>query len=429
MPKAKCQRPKEKNMKKILMIFLVMFMAAGAYADLNYDIRGSVREWVKIFADQPHELSLMQSQLKLEFLSALGENAAFKVRSYFEYEGTEQLLTWELKEAFIDLYSDVVDIRFGKQVISWGKADELNPTDILNPEDISNITEDKSIRKIGVMAIKADLKIKESVLTFVYIPEFSYHALPQPGSDWDFFGMPALPTPSLPGADLSSGEWALKCSKTIEMFDFSIAYFNGWDNIFNPSGIMIIQGPEVMAMPMEPWVFKRTQMLSLDFAGSVFDFGLWGEFAYFYTEDVGGTDPAVKNPYLQFVIGTDYTFPKDIKINIQYFHEVITGIDDDTERKIEEMFPSKLGLSLPVQQALSFRIGKSFGEGDANSIDIFGIVDLKNGGIMMGPKLGISPEDAVLIEFGAMIFDGREESIFNMFNRNDELYVKATYSF
>ncbi len=60
---------------------------------------------------------------------------------------------------------------------------------------------------------------------------------------------------------------------------------------------------------------------------------------------------------------------------------------------------------------------------------MFGLYDMKYKGIMLQPKLVISPEAAFLVEFGMIIFDGDEESILGRFNDNDEIYLKGTYSF
>jgi len=419
-------------MRKTLMIFLVMLMSAGAYADMTYELRGSVREWLKVFASDPNPLSLLETRVKLELLSTLGENTAFKAETYLVYEPINgQALDIDMQEVYIDFYSERIDMRVGKQVIAWGKADELNPTDIINPEEIVNITEEKNIRKKGLTAVKADVKFEDLVFTGICIADFAIHDFPPPGSSWDFFsgqmqqalaamGITYTPEVIPPENRLDSLQWAFKLSKTMEMLDFSFSYANVWDNLFTP----------YMASPGEMYfVFYRTQMFALDFAASLFDFGLWFEGAYFYTRDPGGTDDFIKNPYIQYVVGMDYTLPWDLKVNVQFFHEIITMIDSEAERQVEEANISRLGLSLPVQRALSFRIGKNFGEADANSFEIFGIVDLKDGGIMMGPKMVITPEDAVKVEFGVQIFDGRQESIFNLFNLNDEYFVKATYSF
>ena len=124
----------------LLSLALIVLFVFSREADAqSYQLRGSLREWVKVFAQSPNELDIVETRLKLELLSAIGENTSFKVKSYSTYGAISGQKNWNFQEAFIDYYSDLVDVRFGKQVIAWGKADEINPTDILNPQDLSNI--------------------------------------------------------------------------------------------------------------------------------------------------------------------------------------------------------------------------------------------------------------------------------------------------
>ncbi len=84
---------------------------------------------------------------------------------------------------------------------------------------------------------------------------------------------------------------------------------------------------------------------------------------------------------------------------------------------------------MPLQQAASLRVKKKFGAGEVHSIELFSLYDTKHKGMMLQPKLIFSPEDAFLVEFGMIIFDGKGESIFGRFDDNDQIYLKATYSF
>jgi len=421
-------------MKRAIVALLLVFAAAGVYADATYEIRGSLREWVKVFACEPNPVSMAETRLELNLLSSfsLGDTeAAFNTQTYFVYDPKNlNELNIDMQEAYIDLYGDLIDFRIGKQVISWGKADEINPTDVINPERLYNITEEKNIRKIGLMAVKADLKAGGFVLSSICVPDFAMHELPAPGSAWDFYAA-AMAEQGLTELTIlqenrpDAAQWAFKLSKTIGMLDFSVSYANVWDNLYSVKVKMVPPGiPEPEAL-----VFYRTQMAAADMAASLFDFGIWAEGAYFITQDRDGTDPFIKNPYIQYVAGADYTFPNDIKVNVQFFHEIITCVNDEAERETEEAAISRLGLSIPVQQAMTFRLAKNFGEADADSVEVFGIWDIKEGGILAGPRIIISPADAVKVELGASIFDGTEGSIFSLFNKNDELYVKAAYSF
>ena len=43
----------------------------------------------------------------------------------------------KLDEAYADFYLRNTDIRIGRQVVSWGTADGINPTNYINPSDLS----------------------------------------------------------------------------------------------------------------------------------------------------------------------------------------------------------------------------------------------------------------------------------------------------
>lgn len=417
-----------------MVLFIAMFIMSVCCSLANaqtYEIRGSVREWIGVFNQSPNEIDLSETRLKLELLytPSFTDNAAFYVKNYYTYDGLEKNGSWNLQEAYMDYYTDLVDVRFGKQVIAWGKADELNPTDVLNPQNLSNFTESKSVRKVGLSALKADWKFHDFILESIWKPEYDNTKFPAPDSRWAFFSIPgldSLPEPVYPENNLENTEWALKLSRTISMFDFSISYFDGWDH--TPTSELKFN-PVTEEMELESPNFKRTKMIGADFAGSVRSVGIWGEGAFFQTEDVDGTDSSIKNPYFQYVIGADYTFGYNINVNVQYFQEVITKIDNDAEKEAEEAIISKLGLGMSLQQGVSSRIEKKFGEGDVHSVALFSIYDIKNQGILLQPRLTLSLTGALDVEIGMIIFDGEDKSIFGTFNDNDECYLKSTYSF
>ena len=413
----------------LLVIILFPPFPRSASAQ-SYEIRGNLREWVKVFTEGAKEIDLAETRLKLEILSPPGGNTAFRIVNYCTVDAAnDNEPVWDLKEAYLDYYSPLVDVRLGKQIISWGKADELNPTDNLNPQDLSNITEDKIIRKIGLLALKTDWKFSDYVLEGIWKLDFEPTQIPDPDSPWAFFSIPGvttLPSPTYPEDELANTEWALKLSRTISLFDFSLSYFNGWENIFTPQFTL---DPATNQTLLEDLTFNRAKVFGADFAGSIGSVGVWGEGAYFQTEDEEGEDPSLKNPYFQYVLGADYTFAHKIKVNLQYLKEIITRIDNEEEREQEEEIISRLGIGMPLQEALTFRLEKKFGQIESHKIELFTIWDLKENGLLLKPALTLSPADAFFIEVGTVIFTGEEGSIFQNFDHNDELYLKCTYAF
>ncbi|MDP8206707.1 MAG: hypothetical protein P9L92_08610 [Candidatus Electryonea clarkiae] len=401
------------------IISIMTFMSFSDVSSQSYELRGSLREFVKVFSQSPNEVDLSETRFKLEFLSAHGENSAFKAKSYYIYDGLNKKGTWDFQEAYIDYYSSYLDVRVGRQVIAWGKADEINPTDILNPQNLSNMTENKSIRKIGLLSTKTELKLYDFILEGIWKPEFDNMKLPPMDSRWAFFTIPGLeelPEPEYPQNRIQDTEWAFKLSRTVSLFDLSVSYFDGWDNMVTP---VMTFNPTSQQIEMDRLKFFRTKMIGADFAGSIASFGIWGEAAYFNTDE---NDPLVKNPYLQYVLGTDYTFGYNITLNVQYFQEM-------NETEADKEITSKLGVGMPLQQAASFRVNRDFGYGEAHSIELFGYYDIKESGLLLQPKLILSPEDAFDVETGVIVFAAEEESLFGRFEENNQVYIKCTYSF
>ena len=179
----------------------------------------------------------------------------------------------------------------------------------------------------------------------------------------------SMPAPVCPESRLKNTEGAAKLGWTGHSIDASLSYFDGWDHI---ATTLIHVNPQTN-QPTLASAFYRTKMIGADIAGQLFTFGVWAEGAYFITEDDQGVDPNIKNPYAQFTLGADYQFPNELKVNVQYFQEVITQVDDDAEQTQEEAILTKLGIGLPVQQAASCRIEWKFGASKSNRLELFGL--------------------------------------------------------
>ena len=65
-----------------------------------------------------------------------------------------RISSWSFEEAYVDFILSDLELRVGKQKISWARLDELQPTDNLNPEDLSEFFFRPELeRKIGIPAL------------------------------------------------------------------------------------------------------------------------------------------------------------------------------------------------------------------------------------------------------------------------------------
>lgn len=78
-----------------------------------------------------------------------------------------------LREAYLGLYSDRVDLRLGQQRIVWGNSEGAAPNDVLNARDTRNRMQlDSEMVNIPTLAARADFDLGIAVLGVVAQPFF-----------------------------------------------------------------------------------------------------------------------------------------------------------------------------------------------------------------------------------------------------------------
>jgi hypothetical protein len=96
------------------------------------------------------ELALQLRTVK----SAFGDGFA-EARVRYGLQGNDLGTFVDLREAYVNAYVGPVDLRLGKQIIVWGRADALNPTNNLTPVDFrirSPLEDDIRLGNVGARA-------------------------------------------------------------------------------------------------------------------------------------------------------------------------------------------------------------------------------------------------------------------------------------
>ncbi len=113
-------------------------------------------------------------------------------------------------------------MRIGEQIIAWGRADGINPTDNLTPRDFVVLLPLEEDQRFGTTAIKLDTYLSQE-LTFTAFASSFFEPAKFP-----------LPTEGVsiqrtqPVHTASDSELAFKLSKTGGEFDWSVSYFDGY---------------------------------------------------------------------------------------------------------------------------------------------------------------------------------------------------------
>ncbi len=353
---------------------------------------------------------------------------------------------WDLilREAYVDLYeflSPNLDVRIGRQRITWGTGDKINPTDNLNPDDLEDIWDFG--RHIPTTSMLATYYWDEVTIYGVFIPSFTPATFPPP--DWAGALAGAMPVlggsikPSavsdvldLPGRSLKEqASAAIKVSRTVLSYDLSVSCYTGRSDfpvmekvILTPDGSGGVEAHSILSYP-------RMHVLGADMSGAIMDVGVWAEAGVFFPEEVRATVDASAagmdnselvtlpdDPFMRFVIGGDYTFPGGLYVNGQFIHGFVHELGDDALHDyliggVEKKFRNE---TIKLTLAAALEVPDVTDPGDD-----YAIVGM--------PEIVYYPWDGSEIKVGAHLIEGSGHSNFGQLTGMDEIYMAFKYAF
>ncbi len=326
----------------------------------------------------------------------------------------------DLREAFVTAAFGPIDITAGRQLVVWGRADTLNPTDNLSSRNYQLLTPDDEDQKTGAGMGKLTYNFENFRLMAFYIPEFRPNKLPISDSTTVTF------TEVTP--EKSDKQSAFKIESLNGEFDWSVSYFEGLDK--SPD-LQLLTAP---AVPLTlSLVHTRIRTYGADYAVNLGRFGIRAEGAYTLTEDSHGEDYFVKNPFLYLVLGGDRTFLESLNVNFQFLYRHIYFFQDP--RDITD--PSK---DLAVQEAImnnqydhnqhgaSLRIGNKW-LNDTLEVDLTMVGWLQHKDYLLRPKVRYALNDLFKVVLGSDLYRGPTDSFFGSLNKLSTSYCELQWNF
>jgi len=390
--------------------------------------QGYIQPVNKILLHNSSQPPVNYGLLHLEFSSAFNENMQWFWRNDLYHNNSLKnfyFIRYEIRELYLDWFAENGDYRCGKQIITWGMADENNPMDNINPVDLYDPFQEKTDRKFGIWGIKSDHYFDDYTLTLVWLPSFKATRLPST----EYLDMPStkeLGDPKIPEERYIYTQYGARLLNRGQGLDWSISYYDGYEKIYST---IEYQTTATGLAPVKLG-YHRSKVTGFDFAANIFELDVRGEAAYFHTEDSGGEDDQVRNPYYQYIIGASYKFENELKIGANYAQEVLTLIDNTAERELEEANLSRMGMQLSMfsPQAMVYILEKEFIDRHLK-IKCTAINDLQNKGTAHMSEFSWEAADDLTYSFGLAVFGGSSDSLLGKVDDNDFGYLKSKYSF
>lgn len=324
----------------------------------------------------------------------------------------------ELREAFLAVSFGDMDLRLGRQIVAWGRADGVNPTGNLAAEDMTLLTPDDVDRRLGATMASVSYYHGDLSLSALWLPEFRGHRVPLPPAGGASLDAERRQWPG--------DQWALRAERTGGAVDWSLSVFRGLD-----------LAPDLTPTASADRIALRHHRLLVagaDVATNLGRYALRAEAAYVSTEDESGADPFTKNPFAFLVVGGDRTFDGRYNLNLQYLVRRVAHFHAPGERE-----PPELGALAAQQAVLSSQVRRwqhgatirASGKWLQETLELewASVAWVAPRGVAMRPKVMYSASDHLTVLAGAEVFRGASTSLFHLLRPNTVAYVEMRWGF
>lgn len=328
----------------------------------------------------------------------------------------------DLHEAWVEHVASNWDLRIGRQIIIWGKADGVQVTDMISPPDYTeSITRELDEIRMAVDSAKFRLLGDLVDTELIWIPVFRAAVTPPEDSPWavkkeypDDVEISANPT-AKPATSLENSEIALKISSYLSGFDLAASVFYTWED-FPTYHRIVSTGNDTTTVAFNPR-HERLTVLGLEGAMPWSHFVFRAEAAYYlgryYEPESIFDQPLQKNGY-KWLGGIDWTPGDDWSVTGQLIGEGIINHDD--------------GLAEPAHATTAtLNIAKDlFHQTLTLSNMVYWSMD--DGEIFDRLKAEYALTDAFHLLAGADIFSG-DDGQYGRYQDNSQMWAKIKYSF
>ena len=159
--------------------------------------------------------------------------AEIRARTGFEFD--DRFSAFELREGYADLYIGPLDIRAGKQILSWGASSFINPSDHFSPDDPTFRSPERDDQRMGNWVLRTNMLISaSSMLQFIWLPVYQPSVLLI--KPFGFPGYVNLKDFNNYTPAISESSFGFKYDLRTSLLDMELSYFNGYRK--NPSVTM-----------------------------------------------------------------------------------------------------------------------------------------------------------------------------------------------
>jgi hypothetical protein len=392
------------------------------------------------------ELSLSLRTAKTKYGDGFAET-----RVRYGYVGSGDRTFVDVREAYVNTYLGPLDLRLGKQIIVWGRADALNPTNNITPSDFRIRSPLEDDIRLGNVGARGSLRLAPLRLEGVWMPVYLPTELPTVGlPDVVSFGTPRFPSTRL-GNALAAGRLHLE----LPAVEMSVSYLRGYAPLPGLALTNLVFDPVNPSVSVSRTAYQH-QVIGFDFSTAIGSLlTLRGEAAYRRPYDYQNR-PYAARPDLQYALGADHNFGS-VTVIAQYLGRYVfdwqketgTSMDPNNLRAVLMGDPADLrdvvteavnaelrqtsqilfSQTARVQHLGTMRVDWQLLH-ETLTISTLALFNFTTREWLLSPRIGYRLSDAITTYVGAQIFRGPTDTLFGLIE--DELsagYAELRYTF
>lgn len=326
-----------------------------------------------------------------------------------------------IREAYIDLPAGDWEFRLGRQHIVWGEMVGLFFADVVSAKDMRQLVlPDFDMIRIPQWAARAEYFSGDFHVEAVWIPYMTYDDIGKPGAEFYPFNPPNIPgfQTRIDKEDKPTGldesGYGTRFSWIKNGWDLSGFYYSAND----PSAAFSRQ-TSLTTITYQP-IHKRIHQWGATLGKDLGPMVLKAEAVYtrnklFNTVDPADTDGLVKQNIVDYIVGLEWSFPQETRLNAQFFQRWFANhqvgiVPDSTESGISLLFST---------QALHPKLEP----------EVLLVRSLNRADWSAQFKLTWKLDGNWRMATGVDIFEGPSDGLFGAFDDKDRVYTEVRYSF
>jgi hypothetical protein len=308
-----------------------------------------------------------------------------------------------------------MDFKLGRQITTWGTGDLLFINDVF-PKDWQSffIGREDQYLKAPMDALRVGIFSDPVNLNVVAMPRFEPDRLPTPDR-LAFYNPPgASAPPREPGNRVEDGEIAVRAYRHLGGLEVALYGYSGYFR--QPVGF----DPSTMT-PFYPRLRVYGASLRKGLLGGVAN----AEAGYYDSrDDRDGTNPLVENGSVRGMIGFDRQLWTDFQAGVQGYFELMFDHDAYVESLASGAFERD-----ELRQLYTLRLTRWL-KYQTVTLSLFTFVSPTDEDLYVRAYAGYKLSDPVEIGAGTNVFGGaHRETLFGQLDDNDNVYIRARYSF